>query len=98
MPFYAYDLRAVYPDKKIDRFYKIQAQQDLFGLWSVSLFYGRRGTQGHRQHRSFSSQEDALTFVAQKLKTRQAPRKRRGGPYTLLHKLEENGPEEDGAK
>ena len=76
-----YDLRAINPDKNVNRFYKISSGKNLFGEWEVILDYGRRGTQGRRRSHAFSTQEEAQTFMKQKLKTRLAVRKNRGCAY-----------------
>ena len=79
-----YDLKAINPDKNVNRFYKISSGKNLFGEWAVILDYGRRGTQGRRQSHAFSTQEEARTFMDQKLKTRLAFRKHRGCAYKVV--------------
>lgn len=75
------DLRAVKGDKNVDRFYKIDVAQDLFQSWSVSLYYGRRGTQGHRRNLVFASQKDATAYAEKILKSKLRISKSRGCAY-----------------
>lgn len=78
-----YDLRAINPEKNVDRFYKMHASLDLFNTWTVRINYGRVGTKGRQKLFSFDSQEEACAFLEKKKKERLAFRKKRGCAYTV---------------
>ena len=75
------DLRALNHTKNVDRFYKIDVGQDLFSTWSVSLFYGRRGTKGTRRNLAFESREEAFAYAHKTLQNKKSFSKSRGATY-----------------
>lgn len=78
-----YDLRAINPEKNVDRFYKMHGSLDLFNTWTVMVAYGRVGTKGRQKLFSFDSREEACAFLEKKKKDRLAFRKKRGCAYTV---------------
>lgn len=45
--------------KNMQRFYRLDLQQDLFGVWTLTREWGRIGRQGQTKVTSFASQDDA---------------------------------------
>ena len=76
-----HDLRAYNANNNVDRFYKIDVCQDLFKTWSVSLFYGRRGTKGTRRNLAFTCQEAAASYAQKILQSKLKFSKNRGCAY-----------------
>jgi len=52
--------------KNMQRFYRLDLQQDLFGVWMLTREWGRIGHQGQTKVTSFASQDDAATALRQR--------------------------------
>jgi len=77
-------LRALNPDLKHDREYKIGLGQDLFQQWYVMITFGRYGSWGTNRTKVFNAREEAYDFINAKLRRRLSSPKRIGCSYQIV--------------
>ena len=77
-------LRAVNPELKFDREYKIVLGRDLFQEWYVVISFGRYGLSGTSRTKMFDAQQEAYGFINSKLRRRLSSIKRIGCPYQIV--------------
>ena len=77
------EMRACDPSRNCFRAWRIEAGQDLFGLWTASVSFGRIGRSGRRLSHAFPTETATLAFVRAGLRRRQTSVKRFGVPYRL---------------
>lgn len=77
-------LRAVDPTRNISREYGIWIAPDLFGQWIVETRWGRIGTGGQSQQRSFADPLAARAYVRSVLRIRRRARARIGVDYRWM--------------
>jgi len=77
-------LRAVNPELKHDREYKIGLGRDLFRQWYVVITFGRYGSWGTSRTKVFNAREEAYDFINSKLRRRLTSPKRIGCAYQLV--------------
>src|SRR4051812_7476820 len=65
------------------RWYTVMVGTDLFGEWTVTMRYGRRGRGGNERHASAATREGAAGLVRQCLARRSSAPRRIGCPYRL---------------
>ncbi len=78
-------LRAVLPEKNINRDYELRLEQVLFGIWSVTAAYGRHLTRGMIKHYLFETQDEAQAFLKKKLHKRLNAKNRIGCDYSIVN-------------
>ena len=59
------------PSVRLSRFYGLEVAADLFGEWCLTRRWGRIGSAGRRQVRSFTSREQAEKALRQFLVAKQ---------------------------
>jgi hypothetical protein len=74
-------LRAILPEKNLDRDYTICIQKGLFGLWVLNIFYGKWGAGCRKLQYSFEKQEEAQDLIKKTLRKRLTSQKRIGCNY-----------------
>lgn len=74
-------LRAIYPEKNINRDYEIRIDKVFFGLWSVTTAYGRRHQKGMLRNYIFETYEEAKKFFDKTLNKRLNAKNRIGCNY-----------------
>jgi predicted DNA-binding WGR domain protein len=77
-------LRAINPDLKHDREYKIGLGQDLFQQWYVVITFGRYGSWGTSRTKVFNAREEAYNFINTKLRRRLTSPKRISCSYQIV--------------
>ena len=77
-------LRAINPDLKFDREYKIGLGKDLFQQWYVVITFGRYNTWGTSRTKIFDTRQEAYDFINSKLRRRLSSPKRIGCSYQLV--------------
>ena len=77
-------LRALNPARNIARDYSIWMSIDLFGDYVVETCWGRIGTKGQRQRRSFPDALSARRHVRAIVRKRRGASKRIGVDYRLV--------------
>jgi len=77
-------LRALNPDLKHDREYKIGLGRDLFQQWYVVITFGRYGSWGTSRTKMFDTREEAYGFINTKLRRRLSSIKRIGCLYQIV--------------
>lgn len=77
-------LRAVDPERKHDREYKVTLGKDLFGKWYVTIGFGRYGTGGASKSKLFEERQEAYDFINARLRRRLSSLKRIGCPYRIV--------------
>ena len=77
-------LRALNPDLKHDREYKIRLGQDLFQQWYVMITFGRYGSWGTSRTKVFNAREEAYDFINTRLRRRLSSIKRIGCSYQIV--------------
>lgn len=77
-------LEAHHPQRNHHRFYELAIGRDLFGLWTLTLHYGRTGQQWHK--RQFSSSDAGILKrqIQHCLKVRETAPQRLGCRYRLV--------------
>jgi hypothetical protein len=78
-------LEAKYPARNIFRSYYISAFYDLFDRLIIELIHGRIGSKGKSTMFHMENKEEAIAFIATKLKQRETSVKRIGVPYILKY-------------
>lgn len=76
-------LRAENPSRNVRRAYSIAVDQDLFGVWCVSLGWGRIGRSGQGRRLAFDDRPAALAFARIQLRRRLRSETRIGVPYRV---------------
>ncbi len=76
-------LRAVDPARNCFRSYAIEVAPDLFGVWCVSLYWGRIGRPGSGVRHAFEGAGPALAFARLQLRRRLRSKKRIGVAYQV---------------
>ena len=77
-------LEARNPERDCQRWYRVEAGTDLFGVWQVDVSYGRIGTRGGRRIRSAVADEtEAKELVGKTLRRRATARTRLGVSYRV---------------
>ena len=66
------------------RAWRVEAGQDLFGLWTARVTFGRIGCAGRSLCKLFPSEAAARAFVRSGLRRRQTSIRRFGVPYRLV--------------
>lgn len=77
-------LRAIDPTRNVARDYSIWITPNLFGQWIVETRWGRIGTSGKSQQRSFADPLAARAYVRSVLRTRRRARARIGVDYRWI--------------
>lgn len=77
-------LRALNPELKHDREYKIRLGIDLFRHWYVVITFGRYATWGTSKTNLFDTREEAYEFINAKLRRRLSSPKRIGCSYQIV--------------
>ncbi len=77
-------LRAMDLDQNIDRDYEILVSKILFGLWGVTIAFGRHGVGGTYRNHTFETKEMARAFVYKTIQKRLKAPKRIGCSYALV--------------
>ncbi len=77
-------LRALDPDLKHDREYKIRLGRDLFQQWYVMITFGRYGSWGTSRTKIFNAREEAYDFTNTRLRRRLSSIKRIGCSYQIV--------------
>ena len=77
-------LRAVKPEKNINRVYEILLNKGLFDNWIVLTAYGRYGAGAQQKVYSFRALDEANEFISRILKKRFTAEKRAGCNYALI--------------
>lgn len=77
-------LRAINPDLKFDREYKIGLGKDLFQQWYVVITFGRYNAWGTSRTKTFDTRQEAYDFINSKLRRRLSSPKRIGCSYQML--------------
>lgn len=77
-------LRALNPDLKHDREYKIRLGRDLFRQWYVVITFGRYGSCGTSRTKMFDTREETYDFINAKLRRRLSSIKRIGCSYQIV--------------
>ena len=66
------------------RSWRVEVGQDLFGMWTVRVTFGRIGCTGRTVSRLFPTEVAARAFVRSGLRRRQTSMRRFGVPYRLV--------------
>lgn len=77
-------LEARNPEKGNFRSYKINAEKDLLGHWSIDVTYGRIGKRGRTVTYSSPTEDEAKRIIRHCLQRRSSAPKRFGVPYSIL--------------
>jgi hypothetical protein len=77
-------LRAINPDLGFDRTYTIILGRDLFRQWYVTIVFGRYNIWGTSKTLALETQEEAISYIHQKLRRRLSSPKRIGCSYQLV--------------
>jgi hypothetical protein len=77
-------LRAVNPDLKFDREYRIRLGLDLLQHWFVTITFGRYRKWNTAKTKTFETRQEAYAFIESKLKRRLSSPKRIGCPYQMV--------------
>ena len=77
-------LRALNPDLKHDREYKIGLARDLFQQWYVIITFGRYGSWGTSRTKMFDTREEVYDFINTRLRRRLSSIKRIGCSYQIV--------------
>jgi len=80
-------LRAVNPERNVNRSWVCRIERDLFGACVVSVTFGRAGTHGRTIRRMVSDDAAADRFLASALVRRRGSTKRRGAVYHVIETL-----------
>lgn len=81
------ELLARKPGATLHRQYAIDLSRDLFDVWTVSTRWGRAGSSGRVQIRSFPSFKIAQRYTVQKLRQRATAPRRIGASYFVKSAL-----------
>jgi hypothetical protein len=76
-------LRAENPSRNVRRAYSIAVDRDLFGVWCVSLGWGRIDRPGQGRRLAFDDRPAALAFARIQLRRRLQAERRIGVPYRV---------------
>ena len=66
------------------RSWRVEVGQDLFGMWTVRVTFGRIGCNGRTVSRLFPTEAAAKAFARSGLRRRQTSMRRFGVPYRLV--------------
>ena len=77
-------MQACEPSANRHRAWRVEAGQDLFGLWSARVTFGRIGCAGRSLSKIFPTEAAAHAFVRSGLRRRQTSVRRFGVPYRLV--------------
>lgn len=77
-------LRAVNPDRNVNRSWVCRIERDLFGACVVSVTFGRAGTKGRTIRRTVSDDAEADRFLARAMARRRGSVKRCGAAYRII--------------
>ena len=77
-------LRARILEKNLDRNYTISVQRGLFGLWAVTICYGKWDTAGRKLQYGFETPQLGQRFIQQTLRKRLNSYKRIGCTYQIV--------------
>ncbi|MCB8878564.1 WGR domain-containing protein [Acidisoma silvae] len=80
-------LRAVNPERNVNRSWVCRIERDLFGECVVSVTFGRTGTQGRTIRRIVPDDAAADRFLARALVRRRGSEKRCGAAYHVIEAL-----------
>ena len=78
-------LRAVNPERNINRVYEIVLSKALFNTWGVIIAYGRYGQASKQRTYNFQCVEEAKSFINKVLKKRLTAPKRIGCAYNVVN-------------
>ena len=77
-------LEARNPERDCQRWYRVEAGTDLFGVWLVDVSYGRIGTRGGRHIRyAVADETEAKDLVSKTLRRRATAQTRLGVGYRV---------------
>ena len=80
------------PARNQARYYRIEAEYDLFGDFVLTTCYGRIGSPGGQIRRQvFPSMQEAIPTLQRNLRKRMATSRRRSVPYTILDRQDPKG-------
>lgn len=74
-------LKAICEEKNIKRFYTVYIHKNIFKETTVSLFYGRIGSNSQTRHYYFKNQKDITQFLKRMLRKRLHAKNRIGVNY-----------------
>lgn len=77
-------LEAHHPERNHHRFYELAVGRDLFGLWMLTIQYGRTGRQGCQRQFSSSDPGSLKSQIQHCLKVRETAPRRFGCRYELV--------------
>jgi predicted DNA-binding WGR domain protein len=77
-------LRAVNPERNVNRSWVCRIERDLFGACVVSVTFGRAGTTGRTIRKTVSDDAEADRFLARALTRRSGAVKRCGAVYRVI--------------
>jgi predicted DNA-binding WGR domain protein len=77
-------LRAENLERNVNRLWTCSIERDLFGLWIVSVSFGRAGTAGRTIKRMVPDDAAADRFLAGALARRRGAEKRCGAAYRVI--------------
>jgi len=78
------EMQACEPSANRYRAWRVEAGQDLFGLWTALVTFGRIGSTGRSLSKLFPTEAAARAFVQSGLRRRQTSVRRFGVPYRLV--------------
>lgn len=78
-------LEAHHPERNHHRFYELALGRDLFGLWMLTIHYGRTGRQGHERRFASSDPSTLQKHIHHCLKVRESAPRRFGCRYRLVN-------------
>ena len=78
------EMQACEPSANRHRAWRVEAGQDLFGLWTARVTFGRIGCAGRSLSKIFPTEAAAHAFVRSGLRRRQTSVRRFGVPYRLV--------------
>jgi predicted DNA-binding WGR domain protein len=77
-------LRAVNPERNVNRSWVCRIERDLFGACVVSVTFGRAGTQGRTICRTVPDDAEADRFLAKAMARRRGSVRRCGAAYRVI--------------
>lgn len=84
-------LEAHHTERNHHRFYELRLGHDLFGLWMLTLHYGRTGRNGHLRQFSSSDASILRSQIQQCLRVRETAPRRLGCRYRLVSMEQADG-------
>ena len=78
------EMQACEPSANRCRAWRVEAGQDLFGLWTARVTFGRIGCGGRSLSKLFATEAAARAFVRSGLRRRQTSVRHFGVPYRLV--------------